>query len=317
MSNTLYVNFIGIDVSKNNLDVYETRTKKSYRITNDAKGIKSLLKNFSPSKDLLVLIDLTGGYEAAIVNHFYKKGYNVHRAQGRKVRQFAASFGQKAKTDRIDAKMLTIYGEKMQETLRLYTVDSNEILKELISRREDLKSMLQKENNRKAHFADKIMQRSIKKTIAFLKEEIANVEEETKERIKNNPELKEKAKAISSVKSVGLKTTMSLLAALPELGKANRRQIAALAGVAPYANNSGTIHKNARTTAGRPIVKQMLFMCALGAVRNNCVLKAFYEKLCSKRKTKMVALVAVMRKLLIILNNRCKDFYLQRSFTCT
>jgi transposase len=315
MSNTLYVNFIGIDVSKDKLDIYETKTSKSYCITNDAKSIKSLLKNFKPSKDLLVLIDLTGGYEADIVNLFYEKGYNVHRAQGRKVRQFGASFGQKAKTDKIDAKMLTIYGEKMQETLRLYNQDSNEILKELISRREDLKAMFQKERNRQAHFNDKITQNSIKKTIQFLKEQIENIEEEIKERIKNNPELKGKAKVISSVKSVGVKTTMSLLAMLPELGKANRREIAALVGVAPYANDSGTLNKKRHTTVGRPVAKQMLFMCAMGAIRNNTVLKAFYEHLRSNGKNKMVALVAVMRKLLIIINNRCKDFYLQRTFT--
>jgi transposase len=315
MSITLYTEFIGIDVSKNTLDLYETKTSKTYCVPNDTKSIKSLLKKFKPSSKLLVLIDLTGGYESNIVNQFYEKGYNVHRTQGRKVRQFASSFGQKAKTDSIDAKMLTIYGEKMQETLRLYSTDSNQILKELISRREDLKAMLQKENNRQTHFNDKITKNSIKKTINFLKEQIETIEKEIKERIKSNSELKEKAKVISSVKSVGIKTTMSLLAMLPELGKANRREIAALVGVAPYANDSGTLNKKRHTGLGRPVVKQMLFMCAMVAIKRNSVLKAFYEKLCSNGKQKMVALVAVMRKLLIIINNRCKDFYLQRTFT--
>jgi transposase len=311
MSNNLYVDFIGIDVSKNKLDVYDTKTKKTYCVNNDAKGIKELLENFKLNQDLLVLIDLTGGYEAEVVKQFHKKGYNVHRTQGRKVRQFILSFGQKAKTDKIDAKMLTIYGGKMQETLRLYGIGSNETLKELISRREDLKDMLQKENNRKERFDEKVTLR----TIEFLKEQISSIEEEIKEGIKNDPELKAKAKAISSVNSVGEKTTMSLLAALPELGKANRREIAALVGVAPFANDSGTIKKRRRTTAGRSVAKRMLFMCAMSAIRSNSVLKAFYEKIYSKRKIKMIALVAVMRKLLIIINNRCKDFYAQHNFT--
>jgi transposase len=108
---------------------------------------------------------------------------------------------------------------------------------------------------------------------------------------------------------------MTLLAALPELGKAKRREIAALAGLTPYANDSGTLSKCRRTSKGRPVVKRYFFICALGSIKDNDTLKAFYQKLLNNGKTKMVAIVAVMRKLLIIINNRCKDFYLQR--TCS
>lgn len=310
----LYADFIGIDVSKHKLDVYFTKNKEFYSVSNDKKGIKSLLKAFKPNKNLLVLIDLTGGYESLVCNAFSEAGFNIHRARGLNVKQFARSFGQKAKTDKIDAKMLTIYGAKMQESLKLYQPCSNQ-LKELISRRQDLKDMLQKENNRKEHFQDKATKHSLSSSINFLKKQIEEIELEIKQRIDKDKELKEKAQAISSVKSVGDKTTMTLLAALPELGRANRREIAALAGLAPYANDSGTLYMRRRTSYGRPLVKKMLFMCALVAIVNNPDLKAFYERLISNGKQKMVAIVAVMRKLLIIINNVCKDFYLKTSFT--
>jgi len=310
----LYANFIGIDVSKNKLDVYFTKNKKSFCVSNDKQGIKSLLQNFTPSKDLLVLIDLTGGYEACAVDAFFKAGFNVHRAQGRKVKNFVRSYGQSAKTDKIDALMLTVYGAKMQETLRLHQ-PHDRILSQLVSRREDLKDMLLKEKNRKEHFNNKITKRSLDNTISYLQKEIKSIEQEINNLIDQNKELKDKAKVINSVKSVGDKTTMTLLAALPELGHANRRQIAALAGLAPYANDSGSSSKKRKTSVGRPVVKRMLFMCAIVAIVNDPHLKAFYEKLRSKGKMKMVAIVAVMRKLLIIINNACKHFYLQRTFT--
>ena len=310
----LYANFIGIDVSKNKLDVYFTKNKKSFCVSNDKQGIKSLLQNFTPSQDLLVLIDLTGGYETCAVDAFFKAGFNVHRAQGRKVKNFVKSYGQSAKTDKIDALMLTVYGAKMQETLRLHQPHDH-ILSQLISRREDLKDMLLKEKNRKEHFNDKFTKRSLDNTIKYLQKELESIEQEINNLIDQNKELKDKAKVINSVKSVGDKTTMTLLAALPELGHANRRQIAALAGLAPYANDSGSSSKKRKTSVGRPVVKRMLFMCAIVAIVNDPHLKAFYEKLRLKGKMKMVAIVAVMRKLLIIINNACKAFYAQRTFT--
>ena len=202
----------------------------------------------------------------------------------------------------------------MQETLRLHKHQENK-LQELISRREDIKDMLQKERCRKERFYDPAAKRSLTKIIDVLKEQLEAIEQEIKDRLAKDEELKEKAKVIQGVKAVGEKTTITLLAALPELGKANRRQIAALAGLAPYPNDSGQSSFRRRTTCGRPVVKRMLFMCALVAISKNKDLKDFYLKLTGNGKMKMVALVAVMRKLLIIINNRCKAFYAQRSFS--
>ncbi|MDR0723856.1 MAG: transposase [Endomicrobium sp.] len=201
----------------------------------------------------------------------------------------------------------------MGKTLRLYKPNDTH-LQELTSRLQDIKGMLQKEFNRKEHFFDKSAKDSIDTVIKFLQKQLDSIEQEINKCISNNQELKQKAKVISSVKCVGQKTTMTLLAALPELGLVNPRLIAALAGLAPYANDSGSCSKLPMTSLGRPIVKRCLFMCALVAIRNSPTLKVFYQRLLSNAKPKMVAIVAIMRKLLIFINNCCKAFYAQCSF---
>lgn len=303
-----YTQFIGVDVGKLKLDVYDSNSCKYYSTENSKAGIKSLIKKFKAREELLVLIDITGGYETQVTESFLESGFNVHKAQGRKVRQFISAYGQRAKTDKIDAQMLTIYGDKMQETLRLYAGEDGE-LKELHSRWEELKEMVQKEKNRSEHFRNKKTRQSVEKTIEFLEKQLKKVERDIKKHIESEAELKEKGEVIKSVEGVGEKTTITLLTAMPELGKVNRQEIAALAGLAPYANDSGGTSKRRRTRNGRMVVKRMLFMCALGAVRRSRKLKEFYERLIGKGKAKMVALVAVMRKLLIIINNACKEYY--------
>jgi transposase len=253
MPKCVYSCFVGVDVSKSNLDLFVSKTNSSLSFLNHSSGINSLLKSISPTDDTLVLVDLTGGYDNLLVNTLYSKGFKVHRSQGRKVRLFISSYGQKAKSDKIDAKMIAIYGQKMQESLRLYKPNDTQ-LQELISRLQDIKNMLQKENNPKEHFFDKSAKQSIDSVIKVLQKQLDSIEQEINKRINNSQELKQKAKVISSVKSLGQKTTMTLLAALPELGFANRRQIAALAGLAPYANESGSCSKHPRTSLGRPIV---------------------------------------------------------------
>jgi len=315
MSYPLYTEFVGIDVSKLKLDVFVTKSNEYFSVKNNKTGIKSLFKLIKPSARQLVLIDLTGGYESLAAKEFVVNGYNVHRAEGRKVKQFTKSFGQKAKNDKIDAKMLTIYGAKMQETLKLYQHTDNE-LQGLVSRREDIKEMLQQEKCRKEHF-DGFAKCSIIESIKSLQKQLQAVEQKIEELINKDEELNEKAKAIKSITSVGNITAMILLASMPEIGNANRRQIAALAGLAPYANDSGQSSFKRKTYGGRSLIKRMLFMCALGAIRRNEQLKAFYEKLISNGKVKMVAIVAVMRKLLIMINNSCKAYYAKRASTFT
>jgi transposase len=309
-----YTNFVGIDVAKEKLDVYDTITKKHICVKNSLSGLKMLFKKFKPSKDLLVLIDLTGGYEILAADAFFAKGFNVHRAQGRKVKSFRLTIGQNAKTDKLDCEILTIYANKLQEILRLYEPANNN-LKALVSRRKALKDMIKEERNRLEHGDGACIEKSICKHIKMLDNEKSIIEQEIEKEINKDEELKAKFKTIVSIKAVGEQTAATLIATMPELGKLNRREIAALAGVAPFANESGGSAKRRKTGIGRPLVKEMLFMCAMVAVNSREDMKVFYNKLVSNGKPRMVAMVAVMRKLLIIINYRCKMFYEQ--FTCS
>ena len=309
--NNIFKEFIGIDVSKDKLDIYISKTGNLFQISNSSEDINRFISSQPAKDELLVVIDLTGGYEELCVTSFYESGFHVHRAEGRRVKSFLRAMNQKAKTDIIDARGLAKYGEKMQENLILYEPPRNSI-KSQIERLCDLKNLLQIERNRLKAPAQTInIQNGIKRHIKFLEQEIQELEYEVMDIISSDKEMSGKHEIITSVKGVGEKTSMILLAHMPELGKINRRKIAALAGVAPYARDSGKMY-GYRTTkghGGRPQVKKALFICALVAIRYDDKMKAFYDNLCARGKKKMVAITAVMRKIIIILNAKIKALY--------
>lgn len=258
------------------------------------------------SEDLYIIIDLTGGYEALCVNEFYVKGYNIIRAEGRKVKAFARALGISAKTDKIDANILAQYGEKCFNTLRLYQPYNNQI-KKLVMRLSDIKQLLQQEKNRlKAPDNMQIVTRSIKQLINIYEKEIAKLENEIEIIIENDEELRKKYKLLLEQKGIGKKVAYILLGLLPELGYLNRREIAALAGVAPFARDSGTINGYRRTGTGRIDVKKALFIAALVAIKYDEKMNLFYTNLTSRGKKKMVAVTATMRKIIITLNAKIK-----------
>ena len=258
------------------------------------------------SEDLYIIIDLTGGYEALCVNEFYSKGYNIIRAEGRKVKAFARALGISAKTDKLDANILAQYGEKCFNSLRLYRPYNNQI-KKLVMRLSDLKKILQQEKNRfKAPDNLQVVTKSIKQLIAVYEKEITKIENEIEIIIENDEELKKKYKLLLEQKGIGKKVAYILLGLLPELGYLNRRQIAALAGVAPFARDSGTISGYRRTATGRIDVKKALFIAALVAVKYDEKLGGFYSNLTARGKKKMVAITATMRKIIITMNAKIK-----------
>lgn len=303
--------FIGIDVSKDKLDIFNSSTGDLNMVENSKEAIQQYIADLEFSKDLYVVIDLTGGYEALCVNMFYEKGFNVIRAEGRRVKNFARAMGVKAKTDAIDAKILAEYGEKCLEKLRLHQV-YNSSIKKLVMRLEDLKDMAQKEKNRlKAPDNDKVVINSIQTLLETYEKEIAKLEDYIEEIISKNEELKEKYKLLLTQKGVGKKVAFILLGLLPELGYLNRREIAALCGVAPYAKDSGTMKQHRRTQAGRREVKRALFIAALVAIRYDDKYKNIYLKLINNTlnpKPKMVAITAVMRRLIVTLNAKTKNY---------
>ena len=298
--------FIGIDVSKYKLDIFNSKTGEFVEIDNTKAAIRKYIRALELSEDLYVIIDLTGGYEALCVNEFYVKGYNIIRAEGRKVKAFARALGISAKTDKIDANILAQYGEKCFNTLRLYQPYNNQI-KKLVMRLSDIKQLLQQEKNRlKAPDNMQIVTRSIKQLINIYEKEIAKLENEIEIIIENDEELRKKYKLLLEQKGIGKKVAYILLGLLPELGYLNRREIAALAGVAPFARDSGTINGYRRTGTGRIDVKKALFIAALVAIKYDEKMNSFYTNLTSRGKKKMVAVTATMRKIIITLNAKIK-----------
>lgn len=298
--------FIGIDVSKYKLDIFNSKTGEFIEIDNTKAAIRKYIRALELSEDLYIIIDLTGGYEALCVNEFYVKGYNIIRAEGRKVKAFARALGISAKTDKIDANILAQYGEKCFNTLRLYQPYNNQI-KKLVMRLSDIKQLLQQEKNRlKAPDNMQIVTRSIKQLIKIYKKEIAKLENEIEIIIENDEELRKKYKLLLEQKGIGKKVAYILLGLLPELGYLNRREIAALAGVAPFARDSGTINGYRRTGTGRIDVKKALFIAALVAIKYDEKMNLFYTNLTSRGKKKMVAVTATMRKIIITLNAKIK-----------
>lgn len=298
--------FIGIDVSKYKLDIFNSSTGEIKTVENSKAGIRQYIKALEFSEELYVVVDLTGGYEALLVNMLYENGFNVIRAEGRKVKNFARAIGITAKTDKIDAKLLADYGEKCFEKLRLYT-PYNSSIKKLVMRLSDLKDIAQKEKNRlKAPDNAPVVTKSIQTLLKVYAREIEKLENHIEEMILTDEELKAKYKMLLEQKGVGKKVAFILLGLLPELGYLNRRQMAALCGVAPFAKDSGTLSNYRRTQSGRPDVKKALFIAALVAIKYDEKYKFIYEKLLERTKPKMVAITAIMRKMITCLNAKSK-----------
>jgi len=331
-NNKNFKSFIGIDVSKDKLDIL--CFDKNFCILNNEKAIDKFIKTLDleleneakisfGKSEILVIIDLTGGYENIAVECFYKAGFTVHKAEGRKVKAFAKSIGKYAKTDKIDSNLLALYGNKLWENLKLFTPKESdyEKIKSFVNRQSDLKKILQQEKNRfkSPTNNDKRIKNSHKKLLKLLEDEIVSLEKIINELIKNNEFLSRKKSVLIKQKGISDTTANVILAELPELGEINRRQIAAISGVAPYAKDSGKFsgYRSTKTGKGRPNIKKTLFIIALSAIRFDEKFKAFYEKLIKNGKKKLVAITAVMRRIIVMLNAKIKvEFgYLNDSIT--
>lgn len=308
---SLYTNFIGIDIGKSEFVSFLNSDDKTNCYKNSRKGFQKFLsdhKEYITSS--LVVLETTGGYENACLDFLQDNKFAVHRADTRKVKNFIRSFGQHAKTDKLDAKALSLYGCERQERLALYQKlnKNDEALKLLIERRQDLKQMLTQEKNRFQAPLNKPLRSGIKAVITCIEKQISNIEESINKIIDENKELSRKKEILMTVPGVGSITAISLLGLLPELGQFNRKQIASLCGVAPYAKQSGEKSGYRRTFGGRRNLRPILFMAAMGArKKKESELASFSERLTKKGKKPMVALVAIMRKIVVIANARIKE----------
>lgn len=300
--NMSFENYWGVDVSKNWLDI--SINNQVIRIDQTKKAIKSFLASQQHSEhNTLIVLESTGGYERLAVECFSEKGFTVHVAHPTKVKNFARAKGRWAKTDAIDAKLLGEYGRFIDiSEIRNLPSKTERKLRSLGSRLEELKEMHHQESCRLGIVSESITKKSINSILRILKKEIALIEKEALEIINVLSELKEKYSLLRTMKGVGPVLALTLICSLPELGVANKKEIAALVGVAPITNQSGQKTGKAMTRFGRYNVRKVLYMGALVASNHNKKFKHFYKKLVESGKPKKVAIVAVMRKMLVILN---------------
>jgi transposase len=293
--------FVGIDVAKAALVVATRPESVSWTAANDAVGIARTLERLRSVQPGLIVLEATGGYETAVVAALVAAGLPVVVVNPRQVRDFGRSTGQLAKTDTLDADLLALFAERVQPEPRPLPDAALRDLDALITRRRQLLEMLTAERNRLLQ-ASPTVRRNIRQHVRWLERQVTAVDRDLDDMIHQSPVWRAKENLLRSVPGVGPVVSRTLLAELPELGALNRKQVAALAGVAPLARDSGTLRGKRLVWGGRAPVRAALYMAALVAARHNSVIRAFYRRLVAAGKPKKVALTACMRKLLTILN---------------
>lgn len=297
--------FVGIDVSKATLDIVMRPGGSRESIPNQEAQIGELVRRLSTLRVTLLVVEATGGVERRIVRALAAAELPVIVVNPRQVRDFAKATGRLAKTDKIDAEILAHFGEAVRPALRAVPEPASEELRALITRRRQVTEMLTAETNRLAHSA-KAVRKRIEAHIRWLEAELDRVDSELDQSIHQSPIWREQEELLKSVPGIGPVISRTLLAELPELGKLNRKQIAALVGVAPLNWDSGTLRGRRAIWGGRSAVRAALYMAALVASRRNSTIQDFYRRLRNAGKAPKVALVACMRKLLTILNAMIK-----------
>lgn len=296
--------YIGIDVSKESLAICDGH--RTWTVDNTNKGVTTFIRRLK-SPVALVVVESTGGYEQRVVNSLWSSGIAVSRVNPRQTKAFGISTGTIAKTDPIDARLLQLYAVKMNPPPTLPPSEAVQALKPLIDRRSQLLSLIVMEKNHlKAPLVTKDAIKDIRFILKALRASLAKLDEKIALTIASSEELRTKAEALQKHTGVGPVLTMTLLADMPELGAINRRQVAALVGVAPYDNQSGSFVGKRPIRGGRQSVRNVLYMAAITAIRRNLKLKQLFIRLVARGKPKMVALVAVMRTLIVTLNGELR-----------
>jgi transposase len=299
--------FVGIDVSKDKLDVAVGSEGDLFQVTNDDSGHAELLAKLREVKPALVVLEASGGYETIVAGALWNGGLNVAVVNPRQVRDFAKGMGKLAKTDAIDARVLALFGEKVPIEVRAPLDEQARELQAMVLRRRQLIEMLTMEKNRRALVPGGQARKSLDKHIAWLEEAIRRASTDIDQAVRQSPIWRETEDLFRSVKGIGGVTARTLLAELPELGKLNRKKIAALVGVAPFNRDSGVFKGKRTIQGGRAHVRTVLYMAALTAARCNPVIRPLYQRLIARGKEKKVALVACIRKLLTILTAMMRD----------
>ena len=306
MTDNLAKVYVGIDVSKTQLDVAVNQDGEYWKANNDRVGILCSVERLKAIQPTLVVVESTGGLETALITELFAASLPFALIHPGRVREFARSIGLLAKTDKLDARLLSRFGEAVKPPASRLPAEAEQTLNALLLRRRQLLDMLVMEKN---HLVSTrlSMRPKVEAHIAWLETEIAELERQIDDQIQHLPQFKEKEAILRSAKGVGPILCAKLLSGLPELGQMDRKKIAALVGVAPFNDDSGRHRGKRRIKGGREDVRGVLYMATVAATRSNPVIKPFYQNLLKQGKLKKVALVACMRKFLTILNAMLRD----------
>ena len=297
--------YVGIDVAKRELELAVRPTGEGWTVDNTLASLAALVTRLQALAPALVVLEATGGLEVAVVGALAAAGLPVVVVNPRQVRDFARATGRRAKTDRLDAQVLAHFAEAVRPTPRPVPDVQAQELAALVGRRQQLIEMITAEDNR-LPMAGPHVQPQIREHLTWLRQQLAGLDRELRTRVRRSPVWREHDELLQSTPGVGPVLATTLLAELPELGQLNRKQIAALVGVAPMNRDSGQLRGKRQIWGGRAPVRAVLYMAALAASRHNVVIKAFYQRLRAAGKPKKVCLTACMRKLLTILNAMMK-----------
>ena len=297
---------VGIDVSKDRLDVHVRPGGEAFFVRRDGEGIAALIERLAPLDPAAVAVEATGGFETVVAAALASAGLPVVVVNPAQVRAFANALGKRAKTDPIDAAVIAHFVAATKPAIRPLPDEATHLLADLVSRRRQIVAMIGAERQREKRAPARIA-RSIQRLIKALEKELASLDRDIDDAVRDSPVWRDKEDLLASVPGIGKTIARTLIAELPELGALDRRQIAALVGLAPWTRQSGQWRGKSFIGGGRAAVRAALFMRAMVAARHNPTLKAFRDKLVAAGKPKLVAIVATARKLVTILNALVRD----------
>ena len=298
--------YVGIDVSKDRLDVHVQPTGEAFAVARDGEGLVALVARLKPLAPSLVAVEATGGFEMTVAAAIAGAELPLAVVNPAQIRHYAQALGRHAKTDKIDAEVIARFAEATRPEPRRLPDEATQALSELVTRRRQIIAMMVAERQRAGRLP-KRLKRSCERVVRVLEKEFAALDQDIDTTVRGSPAWRAKEDLLASVTGVGDITARTLIADLPELGTLDRRKIAALVGVAPFTRQSGQWRGKSFIAGGRPTVRAALFVATMAAVRHNPIIRAFRQRLLANGKPKMVAMVACMRKLLTILNAILRD----------
>jgi transposase len=299
--------YVGIDVSKDRLDVHVRPSREAFAVSRDGKGLEELIERLQALSPRLIAIEATGGFETIAAAAIAGAALPLAIVNPAQIRHFAQAVGKRAKTDPIDAEVIARFAEAVKPEPRPLPDEQARLLAELVARRRQIIEMIVAERQREKRAETMRVRKSLARTIKTLEKELPEIDSDIDTLVRGSPAWREKEDLLVSFPGVSNTLARTFLAELPELGRLSRREIASLAGLAPYTRQSGRWKGKSMIGGGRAALRAALYMAALSASRCNRPLKVFYQRLLSAGKPKMVALIAVARKILTILNAMVRD----------